>query len=161
MAGPFSQTAPGTGLVIDRSSRDRLTILLRDLQEGSVDGSEFRASSFRSNDLAVREIAEQAWLLFRDLPEPNVPGRRKVLRDLRAEVGRWILFLGSEREYEWPALSATARVLGFIPSLLTFGLFWAPYRWWFKRRGDYRVWPFLDEAQLQETQAENARRKRA
>lgn len=142
--------------MIDRASRDRLTNLLRDLQEGSVDGSEFRASSFRSSDLAVREIAEQAWLLFRDLPEPNVPGRKKVLRDLRAEVERWIHFLGSEREYEWPSLSAAARLLGFIPSLLTFGLFWAPYRWWFKRRGDYRVWPFLDEVQFEET-----RRKRA
>lgn len=148
--------------MIDRAARDQLIVLLGQLQEGNANanGSEFRLYAFQGKDLAVREIAEQAWLLSRDLPEPNAPGRKKVLRDLRAEVSRWVLFLGTGRAYEWPSLSRAARVLGFIPSLLTFGLFWAPYRWWFKRRGDYRVWPFLDEQQFLSAQSGSSRKRR-
>lgn len=146
--------------MIDRESRDRLADLLRELSDGSVSKDEFHERLPRSRDLAVREIIEQAWLLCRDLPEPKTSGRKKLLRDARAEVSRWILFLESEREYEWPALSTLARVLGFVPSVLTFGLIWAPWRWWFKRSGDSRVWPFIDAQQFQSAQAESGRRKR-
>jgi hypothetical protein len=147
--------------VIDRLLRGQLTVLLRDLSEGNARRDQFRAPFSRSKDLAVREIAEQAWLLCRDLPEPGSAGRKKRLREARGEVSRWILFLESEREYEWPSLSSAARVAGFIPSVITFGLFWAPYRWWFRRRGDSRVWPFIDEKQFQTAQSEGGRRKRA
>ncbi|MEA2165573.1 MAG: hypothetical protein QOK37_3700 [Thermoanaerobaculia bacterium] len=146
--------------MIDQPHRGQLMILLRDLSEGAASRDQFRAPFSRSDDLAVREIAEQAWLLCRDLPEPGSAGRKKRLREARGEVSRWILFLESEREYEWPSLSPLARVLGFIPSLISFGLFWAPYRWWFKRSGDYRVWPFIDEQQFQGAQSAIGRRKR-
>lgn len=145
--------------MIDRPLRSELIILLRDLSEASR--NQFRAPFTRSDDRAVREVAEQAWLLCRDLPEPGSTGRKKQLREARGEIARWTLFLQSEREYEWPVLPKWARVLGFLPSVLTFGLFWAPYRWWFKRSGDAQVWPFIDEKQFQDAQAESARRKRA
>lgn len=134
--------------MIDRTSRDQLAELLRHLAAGQISSGEFHDRRPRSNDLAVREVIEQAWLLCRDLPEQKVSGRKKVPRDSRGEVSRWILFLETDREYEWPALSSWARVLGFIPSVITFGLFWSPYRFWFKRQGDFRVWPFLDEQQF-------------
>ncbi|MEA2239272.1 MAG: hypothetical protein QOC81_3996 [Thermoanaerobaculia bacterium] len=145
--------------MIDRASRDRLAGLLRELAEGSVTKVEFHEQLPRSKDLAVREIIEQAWLLCRDLPEPKTGTRKKLPRDSRGEVARWILFLESDREYEWPALSPLARALGFIPSVITFGLFWAPWRWWFKRRGDSRVWPFIDADEYQAAQG-SGRRKR-
>ncbi len=144
--------------MIDRASREQLAALLGELTAGNVSNDEFHAQLPRSNDLAVREIIEQAWLLCRELPEPKAEGRKKLLRDARAEVSRWTLFLESEREYEWPALPKWARVLGFVPSVLTFGLFWAPYRWWFKRSGDSQVWPFIDEKQFQEARGKGGRR---
>ena len=145
--------------MIDRASRDRLAALLRDLSDGNVSKDEFHQQLPRSKDLAVREIVEQAWLLCRDLPEPKAAGLKKLPRDARGEVARWILFLESDREYEWPALSPLARALGFIPSVITFGLFWSPWRWWFKRRGDSRVWPFIDSEHYQAAQG-GGRRKR-
>jgi hypothetical protein len=143
--------------VIDRPLRDELIILLRDLSEANR--NQFRAPFTRSGDRAVREVAEQAWLLCRDLPEPGSAGRKKQLREARGEIARWTLFLQSEREYEWPVLPKWARVLGFLPSVLTFGLFWAPYRWWFKRSGDAQVWPFIDEKQFQDARAVTRRRE--
>jgi hypothetical protein len=136
--------------VIDRSLRGQLVILLRELSEASAGRNQFRAPFSRSDDLAVREVAEQAWLLCRDLPEPGSADRKKIFREARGEISRWTLFLESEREYEWPVLPKWARILGFLPSVLTFGLFWAPYRWWFKRSGDAQVWPFIDEKQFQD-----------
>jgi hypothetical protein len=143
--------------VIDRPLRGELIVLLRDLSEANR--NQFRAPFTRSNDLAVREVAEQAWLLCRDLPEPGSAGRKKQLREARGEIARWTLFLESEREYEWPVLPKWARILGFLPSVLTFGLFWAPYRWWFKRSGDAQVWPFIDEKQFQEARGVTRRRE--
>jgi hypothetical protein len=144
--------------VIDRTLRSQLTILLRELSEGSASRDQFRAPLSRSKDRAVREIAEQAWLLCRDLPEPGSADRKKRLREARGEISRWTLFLEGDREYEWPVLPKWARVLGFLPSVLTFGLFWAPYRWWFKRSGDSQVWPFIDEKQFEEARRKGGRR---
>jgi len=144
--------------VIDRTLRSQLMILLRELSEGSAGRDQFRAPLSDSKDLAVREIAEQAWLLCRDLPEPGSADRKKRLREARGEISRWTLFLESDREYEWPVLPKWARVLGFFPSVLTFGLFWAPYRWWFKRSGDSQVWPFIDEKQFEEARRKGGRR---
>ncbi len=143
--------------MIDRPLRSELIVLLRDLSEANR--NQFRAPFTRSKDLAVREVAEQAWLLCRDLPEPGSAGRKKQLREARGEIARWTLFLESEREYEWPVLPKWARVLGFLPSVLTFGLFWAPYRWWFKRSGNAQVWPFIDEKQFQDVRGITRRRE--
>jgi hypothetical protein len=144
--------------VIDRPLRSQLMILLRELSEGSAGRDQFCAPFSDSEDLAVREVAEQAWLLCRDLPEPGSADRKKRLREARGEISRWTLFLESDREYEWPVLARWARVLGFLPSVFTFGLFWAPYRWWFRRSGDSSVWPFIDEKQLQDARGKGGRR---
>jgi hypothetical protein len=144
--------------VIDRTSRNELAELLRGLVAGQITSDEFHDRRPRSRDTAVREVIEQAWLLGRDLHEQKGAGRKKLPRDVRSEVSRWILFLETDSEYEWPALSTWARVLGFIPSVITFGLFWSPYRFWFKRQGDFRVWPFLDEQQFRVARGRGARR---
>ena len=143
--------------MIDRVSRDRLVELLQELMAGEISSGEFHKQRPQSQDLAVREVNEQAWLLCRDLPEPKTSGRKKLLREARGEVSRWILFLQTDAEYQWPVLPIWARVLGFIPSVISFGLFWAPYRAWFKRRGDYQSWPFLEEKELRAAQARKPR----
>jgi hypothetical protein len=148
-------------IAIDRASRDQLAELLRQLAAGEINSDEFRNRQPRSNDLAVREVIEQTWLLCRDLPEQKASGRKRLRRHFRGEVSRWILFLETDRQYEWPALATWARVLGFIPSVITFGLFWSPYRFWFKRQGDFRVWPFVDDQQFRAAKAKAGHRSGA
>jgi hypothetical protein len=129
--------------MIDRESRDILADLLRQVSAGRIGKDAFQASLPRSKDKAVQEIIGQSWLLFDDLREHELaaPDRKD-----RPEVLRWILFLRTDLQYEWPSLPAWARILGFVPSILTFGLFWRPYRGWFERQGDWRVWPFVRDA---------------
>jgi hypothetical protein len=145
--------------MIDMASRRQLIQMLMELAEGSLARDRFEAQRPRSKDLAVREVAGQAWLLFEDLRQQTRTGRYRLARDDRRDVERWILFLESEREYRWPALPRWARIIGFVPSILTFGLLWRPYRFWFERQGDFRVWPFRDRSELDEARATRPSRR--
>jgi hypothetical protein len=137
--------------MVERIARDQLIELLGELAAGRLTKDQFVARRPRSKDRAVGEISSQAWLLFDDARGEGRAGAFQLPRDDRRDLDRWILFLQSGKEYEWPALPAWARILGFVPSVLTFGLFWRPYRFWFERQGDFRVWPFHDRGELNET----------
>ena len=148
--------------MVDRTSRDQLIELLSNLAAGEMAKDQFEARRPRSKDRAVGEVAGQAWLLFADARHDARTGRYKLTRDDRRDVARWILFLETEGEYRWPALPGWARIAGFVPSVLTFGLFWRPYRFWFERQGDFRVWPFLEKDELDDARKMRpARRSRA
>lgn len=134
--------------MIDRGSRDQIAALLKDLGTGKVTKVQFDERRPRSRDRAVREVVAQARLLLGDAREDPESGGLELGRDDRRDVERWILFLQTDLPYRWPILPLWARILGLIPSVLTFGLFWRPYRLWFERQGDFRVWPFLERREL-------------
>ncbi|MEO6259545.1 MAG: hypothetical protein ABIP63_04310 [Thermoanaerobaculia bacterium] len=143
--------------MIDRISRDQLIELLDGLAAGRIPRAEFRARTPRSTDRGVREIVAQASLL--EPPNPDTPNPQRLTGEDRGEIARWILFLESNGDYRWPSLPTWLRVLCVIPSILTFGLIWRPYRRWFEKQGDHRVWPFLDAGELKA--ARRNRRERA
>jgi hypothetical protein len=145
--------------MVDRTARDRLIELLHGIAAGEVGREDLGARRPRSKDRAVREVAAQAWLIFGDAREGGTSSRLELARDDRRDLERWILFLRTDRDYRWPSLPAWARVAGFIPSILTFGLFWRPYRAWFERQGDHRVWPFLEKKELDESKKAEGRRR--
>lgn len=151
----FPETRNDGGRLIDRISRDALHALLTQFEAGAIGRDELLARKPRSRDRAVREILAQASLL--DKSDDALPRARHLTGEDRGEVVRWMLFLQTDAEYRWPSLPAWLRVIAVIPSILTFGLLWRPYRRWFERQGDHRVWPFLDGTEYNEAQ----RRKRA
>lgn len=129
--------------LVDKISRNQLAKLLDDLAAGRISIAELRAQAPRSADRAVREVIGQASLLDAEA----LDGAARLRGEDRGEVLRWALFLRSSLEYGWPVLPAWLRIVGIIPSILTFGLIWRPYRRWFEGKGDYRVWPFLDSGE--------------
>ena len=140
-------------VLIDRASRDALIDLLTDFAAGRISREELFAGKPKSPDAAVREILAQASLF--EAPDERAPRTRNLSGEDRSEVVRWMLFLETGAEYRWPSLPRWLRVVAVIPSILTFGLIWRPYRRWFERQGDHRVWPFLDA-----TEHRDARRNR-
>ena len=138
----------GIDRLIDRASRDVLIDLLNAFAAGQIQREELFARKPKSQDHAVREILAQASLL--EIPDQRSARARNVTGEDRSEVVRWILFLETDSEYRWPSLPAWLRLAALIPSVLTFGLIWRPYRRWFESRGDHRVWPFLDAAEHRE-----------
>ena len=146
-------------MTIERDDREHLAAVIRELLNGEVTADEVFARSRRSGDRGVRELAEQAWLIHQtpaDVREDAV--KTNLKRETKQDLRRWLLFLESDLEYRWPTLPKWARVAGFIPSVLTFGAFWWPYRRWYERRGDAAFWPFLTRADYEKARASSRHR---
>lgn len=97
---------------IDRQQRDKLSQDLRRLVTGRMTNDEFDEAYFdeyeSSPDTAVREIATFGYGLYSsDVLMPyRLKGRHRVPDDVRQAACRCMLFLRSDRPYEWPPLPA-------------------------------------------------------
>ena len=73
-------------------------------------------------------------------------GERKLAPEWKRVIARWVMFLHSDFEYEWPNVSYP----GLRPLERTF------YRKKEKRfmeSGDYDVWPFISKASFESAKA--------
>jgi hypothetical protein len=70
-------------------------------------------------------------------------GQQRLSAAARTHVVRTILFLQSEREYEWPEWPLGSRLRSALLRLLTLGLFGRGARARYEQAGDISVWPFL------------------
>lgn len=131
--------------MIDRESRTQLAELVRHLVAGRITNDEFEDRlSLHSADPAVWEIfSSGAWCLYSDNREYRLTGKYRLSKETRREVAKWILFLKTDFEYEWPRLGRFRSLLLLLGNLFTVGLFSVVYRRYFRRFGDWEVWPFL------------------
>jgi len=132
-------------MMLDRESRTKLAELIRHLATGRITNDEFEDRlSLRSTDPAIWAVFScGAWCLYSDLWEYQLTGKYRLPKDARREVARWILFLKTDFEYEWPRLSRVRRLLILLGNVFTTGLLSVAYRKYFRRFGDWDVWPFL------------------
>ena len=130
--------------MIDRDSRNVVAEAIRALAAGIITNDEFEGRlPTRSQDPAVYELfSSGAWFLYDDLHEHRLAGRYRLRPEARAEVARWVLFLKTDREYEWPPSSGFVAALWFVALLATLGLLAPVGRRWYGRGGDVAVWPF-------------------
>jgi len=132
--------------MVDRACRDQLARAIRRLAAGVITNDSFEDSSTlcrRSRDAGVRSIRHAAWFLYDDLSEHRLEGRHRLGKQQRRELARWILFLKSNLEYEWPTLTGWPWLLLLLPNLLTFGGVGRLVRRWHDQRGDAGAWPFV------------------
>jgi hypothetical protein len=137
--------------MVDRQSRRQLAELLRHLVAGLITNDEFEARCpRRSNDAAIRQVLhEGAWFLYDDLQEHRLTGHQKPSAADRQSVARWILFLESDVEYEWPVVPLVIR-LALLPfNLVTMGFVGRMVQRYASRGGDAEVWPFRRQADYQ------------
>jgi hypothetical protein len=123
----------------DRDSRDRLIGAIRALLSGQITLAEFEGRvPARSSDPAIRAmLSESAWQLFTGKHNESLADRD------RGTVSRWVLFLKTDKPYEWPSLSRRQQVAHALVSVLTLGLIAKPFRRRIAGQGDIAVWPFL------------------
>lgn len=97
----------GSG-VVDRDQRDKLSRDLRRLVTGRMTNDDFDDLYFDayedSPDDAVREIARFGWGLYSsDVLMPyRLKGRHRVNGDEKQAAARCVLFLRTDRPYQWP-----------------------------------------------------------
>jgi len=139
--------------MIDRPKRENLAHHLRLLATGQITNDKFEDSlDLRSEDTAIWRIYKDgAWSLYSDLKEYKLVGRYKLTKEIKRNVARVILFLKSDREFEWREPAWYMKALISVLGILTFGLVsgWF-YRYSWAKQGDVNVWPYLRTADLDE-----------
>jgi len=148
--------------MVDRALRARPADAIHALAAGLITNDEFEdglladgiplaVDPHRWLDPSIGPIGEAAWCLYSDTHAYRLAGRYKLSPEARREALRWVLFLRSDLEYEWPPFRlinpALVSLSGCQVSLLTFGIL---SRRWFareftewQRAGEYVVWPFF------------------
>jgi hypothetical protein len=136
--------------MIDRPSRRAVGELLRHLAAGQITNDQFAERlPRRSDDVAIAEIRHQAWFLYSDLREYRFTGKDRLSDEHRRDVARWILFLQSDLEYEWPRMSAPLSALLFVANLVTLGWAGRAVVRRFKQHGAFDVWPFISRSEYE------------
>lgn len=138
--------------MVDRNARAQLARCLRRLVSAQITNDEFEdqlpLEVHRSRDKGVQALRWAAWMLYNDLHEHRLVGAHAVGRTGRRHIARWVLFLGSGHEYEWPFISHGVRWLLVLPNLLSFGLLGRCLARWQDSAGNPEVWPFIRKADL-------------
>lgn len=130
--------------MIDRSSRDKTAELLRHLISGQITNFDFEEQLPSSKDAAIEAITSSAWCFYDDFEKHKLKGNKALSKDLKKKLARWIMFLYTDLEYEWPPISAPglrplnhsliSRLLGNPAKERKFMIF-----------GEYEVWPFISK----------------
>ena len=132
--------------MIDREARDILAESFRHLVAGQISNDQFEDRLRRSRDPGVNEVYFcGAWPLYDDLHEHKLTGKWAIKPEHKPIAARYLLFLKTNLEYEWPRRTGTRQLLAGLLSLLTLGLFGRVFNRIRDKRsgGDQHVWPFF------------------
>lgn len=166
--------------MVDKERRKKLAFHLRHLAVGLISNDEFenyitdevtfgwlpeqyyRAKEAEIDDPIIRPMLELSWTLYSDLKNYKLKKKDKLSDQQLKDIARFILFLHTELEYEWPYLDATNPLIHFsfkdvLLSVLTLG---QHYRNKLKQQhqefekftetDNYIYWPFISETQYQD-----------
>lgn len=137
--------------MVDRAARDRAAELIRHLASGQITNDEFEDALPETSDSAVSEVFRHgAWFLYSDTSEYRLTGKDALPRKVRPDIARWLLFLKSDLEYEWPIQPAWGCLVYPILNVLTLGCFACLSRMDWAQRGHADVWPFIRRADYEE-----------
>lgn len=168
--------------MIDKPRRQKLALHLRHLSVGLLTNDDFenavmedvsdgwlpeqyyRLAKAKSEieDPIIRPMLELCWGLYDDTRHHALTDSGELTKDALKIIARCILFLHSQKEYEWPYFNTKHPLLQFslkdlILSILTLGHHYRDkkeehiisyYEW--QQLGDYDVWPFFKRSDYQE-----------
>jgi hypothetical protein len=141
--------------MVDRVARNKFAELLRHFVAGNLTNFEYEDTADRILKNAAREdrslwaIHSRVWFFYSDVREHRLRDRHALTDEGRSAVARWILFLYSDLEYEWPIRSFIS-LSGCLLRLCTLGLAALILNPINERRlqrmGSWDLWPFFREA---------------
>ncbi len=141
--------------MIDKKARDKFAELFRHLVAGQITNHEFESRiPLSSEDRAIREIWISAWSLYSTYEEYTLTGKYRVPDEDRQEVAKWVLFLKTDQEYQWPRGSLLKEIVMDLRWLVSLGCVGYSFKDLLDTAGDLDVWPFFCQKDL-----EAARRK--
>jgi len=165
--------------MVDKERRRKLAFHLRHLAVGVISNDEFeeyitdevtfgwlpeqyyRSKEVKFDDPIIRPMLELSWCLYSDLKEHKLKGDNKLTDEQVKDIARFVLFLHSEIEYEWPYLDPTNPLIRFsfknlLLSVLTLGQHYQKKQAErqqqfdkFSSSGDMDYWPFISKEQYE------------
>ena len=130
--------------MVDRDARKAAAEKVRYFVNGGITNFEFEDSQPSTRDEAVLAIYDTLWLFYDDFEKHKLVLGHAIPEKTKKDMARWLMFLYSDEEYEWPPISYPgARPLehGFLSKI-----FGGPDKESkFMRRGGYGFWPFISE----------------
>ena len=130
--------------MVDKYARKRLAEELRHLAAGLTTNDDFedRVYSIKTDDAGYWALVDQAWSFYSDLYNHRLNGSHTLSEADRQIVCRFVLFLHSDLEFEWPRhpCSGFTRLLA---SILSFGKIPRYFDRKWESAGDYEVYPFI------------------
>ncbi|RKE52754.1 hypothetical protein [Sphingobacterium detergens] len=166
--------------MVDLERRKKLACHLRHLVVGLISNDEFeesitedisfgwlpeqyyRSKEAKSDDPIIRPMLELCWCLYSDLEHHTLTDKYKLSDEALDDISRYILFLYSDFEYEWPYFDHTNPLfrLSFKDLLftaLTLGQHYVvklnerkEQHNEFKNTGDHHLWPFINKEQYEQ-----------
>ena len=166
--------------MIDKERRKKLALHLRHLSVGLITNDDFeervmddvtsgrlpeqyyRSKEAKNDDPIIMPMLELCWCLYDDTRRHKLIGRHKLTDEQLKDIARYILFLHSDFEYEWPYIDGTNPLIKFsfknlLLTILTLG---QNIREESKKRkqqieelegkGDMDVWPFFRREDYEE-----------
>ena len=128
--------------MIDRKARKETAALLRHFITGQITNVEFEDSLPLSEDEAVEAVVSSAWCFYDDFKTHKLRGRKKLKKNEKKQLARWIMFLYTEQEYEWPFIPNPG-VFPIEHSVISKILGKEKKEQAFMALGEYEYWPFL------------------
>lgn len=133
--------------MIDRRARNELAELLRRYAGGQIPNDEFEEAVPQSHDRAIAEIFSRGvWPIYDDTRKYRLVGKYALSKSDKSIVSRWVLFLKSDYEYQWPVVPLRKRLF-WIASL---GLFGQSARQAWQAAGEPDAWPFLNNSEFEQ-----------
>lgn len=130
--------------MIDYEARKNAAEVARRFVGGQISNFEFENSFPSSKDPAMWAIEDTLWCFYDDFEEHQLKGKRSVPEETKQLMLRWVMFLYSDIEYEWPKISYP----GVRP--IQYGLFGKLFNRQKKQHaflssGDIEFWPFINQ----------------
>ncbi len=138
--------------MVDRDARDKAAELLRQFLAGTITNFELENSWPSSSDRVLRAIEDTLWCFYDDFEEHAMRGRWALPKDRKKNMARWVVFLHSDEEYQWPAIGFPGiRPLrsGWLARLTGIARWRKKKEAVFMASGEYAYWPFISRASFE------------
>jgi hypothetical protein len=140
------------GLITNDDFEERV---INDVTKGWLPEQYYRAKEAKSDDQIIMPMLELCWSLYSDTKRHKLTGRYKLTDKQLKDIARYILFLHSDLEYEYPYMDVTNPLIKFsfkdlLLTVLTLGQNIRDEQRKreqeieeIKVKGDIEVWPFF------------------
>lgn len=130
--------------MIDVAARKKAAEVARRFVAGQISNFGFEDRYPSSKDPAILAIEDTFWCFYDDFEEHCLKGKWSVPEEIKPVILRWVMFLYSNQEYQWPKIGYP----GIRP--ITYGLFGKLFnrdkkQQEFLAAGEIDYWPFINK----------------